>query len=143
MSALRTLFAAASASGLLPWICCALLAAFGAVGAAGVYAGHHWAASSCQAEKLASHVAAQQHELAAVAKAQATSDKIWDIGITLNVDLAMGRERAVTRTKEVTRYVDASPDLARAVVPADVQRVRDEQVRDSESVAARDRPVRR
>lgn len=35
MNALRTLFAAASASGLLPWICCALLAAFGAVGGAG------------------------------------------------------------------------------------------------------------
>lgn len=78
-----------------------------------------------------------------MAKAQATSDKIWDIGITLNADLAMGRERAVARTKEVTRYVDASPDLARAVVPVDVQRVRNEQVRDSESVAAPGRPVRR
>lgn len=141
MSALRALFAAASASGLLPWICCALLAAFGVVGAGGVYVGHHLAATSCAADKLRSQVAAQSAQAKAVAKAQATSDKIWDIGLSLNVDLVIQRERAQTRTQEVIRYVAAAPDLARCALPDGVQRVRAEQVRDSERIA-QGQPVR-
>lgn len=136
MNALRTLFTAASASGLLPWILVALLAAFGAVGSAGFYAGHHWAASSCDADKLASNVAALNAQARAVAKAQATSDKIWNIGLSLNVDLAVQRTRTLTRTQEVTRYVDAAPDLAACRVPDGVQRVRADQVRDSARIAA-------
>lgn len=143
MNSWRALFAAVGSSGLLPWLLAAALAACGAVGSAGFYAGHHWAASACETEKAASAVAALQHQAKAVAQAQGTSDRIWAIGLALNVDLSAGRERAAARTKEVIRYVDASPDLARCVVPASVQRVRDEQVRDSESAAAPGDTVRR
>lgn len=136
MSALRALFTAASASGLLPWILVALLAAFGTVGSMGFYAGHHWAASSCEADKLTSNVAALNAQARAVAKAQATSDKIWDIGLTLNVDMAVQRTRTLARTQEVIRYVDAAPDLAGCRVPDGVQRVRADQVRDSARIAA-------
>lgn len=142
MAALRALFVAASASGALPWLIAAALALAGIAGGAGFYAGHHWAATACAAAQFASMEAARRHEAEAVAKAQATSDKIWDIGLSLSADLAVFRERSITRTREVTKYVDASSDLARCAVPAAVQRVRDEQVRDSEHIAAGD-PVQR
>lgn len=143
MGAVRDLFTAASASGLLPWSLFAALAGVGASGAAGFYAGHHWAASSCAAEKHESQVAALEHQAAAVQRAQQTSDKIWNIGLELKVDMSVMRGRAQARTNEVNRYVDAAPDLGRCVVPADVQRVRDEQVRDSEQLTAPGDAVRR
>jgi hypothetical protein len=143
MNGLRAMWAAASAAGLLPWILAGVLAASAALSGAGFYAGHHWAASSCEAEKSESQLAAMRHQAEAVAKAQSTSDRIWNIGLELNVDLAVMRGRAQQRTNEVTRYVDADPDLAACRVRADVQRVRDDQVRDSEQLAAHGRAVRR
>lgn len=142
MSGARALWTALSASGLLPWVLLGAVAAVGTAGGAGVWAGHRWAARACAAEKLDSQVKAAAHQAQAVAKAQATSDRIWAIGLELNVDMAVQRERARTRTVEVTRYVDAEPSLAACIVPAAVQRVRDEQVRDSER-SAEGHPVRR
>jgi hypothetical protein len=142
VSALRTLFTAASASGLLPWILCGLLAAFSAIGSAGFYAGHRWAASACAADIAASNLAAAQHQAQAVAKAQAASDKLWAIGLDLQLDLTVLHQRAATRITEVIRHVDATPSLASARVPAAVQRLRDEQAADSATIAA-GRPVRR
>jgi hypothetical protein len=112
------------------------MAAAGAIGTGGFWAGHHWAAGACDAEKLQSQVLAQQHQAAAIAHAQATSDKIAGISITLNTDLAITRTRQKTIIEEVAADVDAHPDLARCIVPADTQRLRDGQVRDSEQSAA-------
>lgn len=143
MDGLRAMWTAASTAGLLPWILAGVLAASAALSGAGFYAGHHWAASTCDAEKHESQVAAMRHQAQAVEQAQRTSDRIWNIGLELRVDLTAMRSRAEQRTHEVIRYVDADPELARCRVPADVQRVRDDQVRDSERLAAPSGPVRR
>lgn len=135
MSAVRTLWTALSASGLLPWVLLGAVAAIGIAGGAGVWAGHNWASTACAADKLESQVAAQAHQARAVAQAQATSDKIWAIDLQLTTDLAVTRTRQRVIVEEVYRDVDAHPDLAGCLVPAATQRLRDEQVRDSERAA--------
>ncbi len=136
MSALRSAVTAASASSMLPWILAGAIAAAVATAGGGFWAGHHWAALACDADVAASQLAALQHQAAAVAKAQATSDRIWSGEISLTVDLAVIRQRATARTTEVTAHVAADPDLSRSRVPDAVQRVRADQVRESQELPA-------
>lgn len=118
------------------------LLAAAALLAASFGAGHHWASTKAEAARLAAANAALQHEAAAVAKAQATSDRIWDIGLTLATDIAITRTRQRVVIEEVERDVDSHPDLAGCVVPAATQRLRDEQT-DASRRAAEDHPVQR
>ncbi len=86
--------------------------------------------------------AAQTAQARAVTKAQATSDKLWDIGLNLAVNLNVTRTRQKTIIEEVSRDVDEHPDLLACIVPAATQRLRDEQVSVSEH-AAQDHAVQR
>lgn len=120
---------------IVPWLIAGAIAAGVALFGAGFAAGHHWAATSADAERQAAAVAALEHEAAAVAKAQATSERIWAIGLTLVTDIAVTRTRQRTIIEEVTRDVDAHPDLAGTLVPAATQRLRDEQADTSRRIA--------
>jgi hypothetical protein len=119
----------------LPWLLAGALAAAIAIGGGGFWAGHHWASSACEAQRFEAANKAALHTAELVAKAQATSDKIWDIGLTLNTDLVITRERTRTITREVIRDVDAHPGLRGCAVPVATQRLRDDQVDASRSAS--------
>lgn len=95
--------------------------------------------SACEAAKADSRSVAAA---AWVAEIKAAAGTALQIGTALASWAEADRQHVIAaqhRTTEVNHAFDAAPDLSHVAVPADVLRVRAEQVRESADVAARTR----
>lgn len=123
----------------LSWTLLAGVALFGA----GTWYGHSGADQACDLEAAEARGVAAGKFAADLERSTEASLKIKDIGVDLQGTFVITREKTRTIEVEVSRDVDAHPDLGQCLVPERTRQLRNQQVSDSAAIAAQGAPVRR
>lgn len=135
ITAIASRLAGLTLPSVLPWALAAWLASLGGAGAWGWHQGAadvrtQWRAAQAQQDAAAAHALATEIRAAAATAA--------DIAGTLRdtaAAIASTRERTRIIVREVSHAVHADPSLSAARLPADVVRLRREQVEASAAAA--------